>query len=264
MGSPHPLAVTAARADALRDWLSIRFEESVPDGWLRCRDVDENRVADWEARVAGWHGTELGRTHPQATSGYVLGYYADIAPTIGALFFLVDRRVPSLARGSLAFHTEPTYGYADGAAVLAPGFWCLPGDVAADHPDAIVVADEEALADVLRAQVRMHADDFLASFRPSARLPRQSLLGSFYDALDAGFDTDEPAARVALPGPTPQFAHGSSYYLAVDGAGGEHLTRRRVSCCYYFKVGDDGACTTCPRLSDEERACRLAGLGADA
>lgn len=61
-----------------------------------------------------------------------------------------------------------------------------------------------------------------------------------------------------LPGPTPEFAQGGSYYLAVDEAGGEHLTRRRIGCCYSYKVGDEGPCTTCPRTSDEERAQRLA------
>ncbi|GAA4377683.1 (2Fe-2S)-binding protein [Nocardioides caricicola] len=260
----HPLAATAARADASRDWLAISYAEAAPDGWSRCSEVDADRIAAWEARVEAWHRAELGRTHAMSTAGYVLSYYADIAPTVGALFFHVDRRVPSLARGDLAFRTEDTYTYPDGVAVLGRSFWCLPGDEAAGHPDATVVADEHELGAVLRAQVRAHADDFLASYRPSARLPRRALLGAFFDALDSGFGPERPdaegvtatfgSARVVLPGPTPQFAQGTSYYLA----GGEHLTRTRVGCCYYFKVGDDGPCTTCPRTSAEERARRLA------
>jgi hypothetical protein len=66
------------------------------------------------------------------------------------------------------------------------------------------------------------------------------------------------AARLVLPGATEQFADGSTYHSLVDDSGREHLTRRRVSCCYYFKVAEDGsACTTCPRTSDTERAKRL-------
>ena len=127
---------------------------------------------------------------------------------------------------------------------------------------------------MLRTQIRKHADDFLASYQPGARLPRRNLLGAFYDALDSGFrhEVGDPqpledctrAAALVLPGPTPEFAQGSSYYTAVDADGGEHLTRRRVGCCYYFKVGDEGACTTCPRTSDGERAQRLAALAAEA
>lgn len=263
----HPLAATAARADAHRDWLSLTYADAVPEGWTRCSEVDAAHVAGWEDRVTAWQRTEFGRTHPQASSGYVLSYYADIAPTVGALFFLVDRRVPSLAADALAFRTDAVYTYPDAIAVLGGAFWCLPDDEAAGHPDATVLADEEELGAVLRAQVRAHADAFLATYRPSARLPRSALWGAYYDALDAGFAPDRPrapvpeatrAARLALPGPTPEFAQGSSFYLAVDEAGGEHLTRRRVGCCYYFKVGDDGACTTCPRTSDEERLARLA------
>ncbi|WP_243056329.1 (2Fe-2S)-binding protein [Nocardioides sp. SR21] len=260
----HPLAATAARADARRDWLAISYGESVPDGWSRCSEVDAERIAAWEDRVEAWHRTEIGRSHPMSTTGYVLSYYADIAATVGGLFFHVDRRVPSLARESVAFRTEDTYTYPDGVVLLDGAFWCLPGDEAAGHPDATVVPDEAALAAVLRAQVRDHADDFLASYRPTARLPRRALLGAFFDALDSGFGPEQPdpsevtatfgSARAVLPGPTDQFPQGSSYYLL----GGEHLIRTRVGCCYYFKVGDDGACTTCPRTSEEERVRRMA------
>lgn len=268
MSAPHPLAVTAARAGTLRTWMTISFEESVPAGWTRCSDVDAAHIAGWEARVKAWHRPEFGRTHPLATSGYVLSYYADIAPTVGALFFLADRRVPVLDRGSLAFRTDDEYTYVTGVAVLGREFWCLASDEAAGHSDATVVADEDALGEVLRAQVRRHADDFLASYRPGVRLPRRGLLGAFFDALDGGFAPERPgvgpgsdaaaeSARVVLPGPTREFDQGSSFYLAVDEAGREHLTRRRVGCCYYYKVGDDGACTTCPRTTDDERVRRL-------
>jgi hypothetical protein len=270
----HPLADTAARADATRDWLSITFGEPVPDGWVRCSDVDVNVVAGWEARVGAWHQALFDRTHPLATSGYVLSYYADIAPTVGAMFFLLDRRVPCLDRASLAYRTDTEHAYPDGIAVLGRTFWCLPDDEAASHPDATVVPDEQALGEVLRTRVRRHADDLLSTYQPGARLPRRNLLGAFYDALDGGFrhevgDPQPPeacarAAGLVLPGPTPEFTQGSSYYMAVDEAGGEHLTRRRAGCCYYFKVGDEGACTTCPRTSDDERAERLAALAAEA
>ena len=274
MTAAHPLAATAARADATRDWLSITHEESVPDGCVRCSDVDAAVVTEWEAKVEAWHRAMFGKTHPMATSGYVLSYYADIAATVGAMFFSLDRRVPRLDRELVAYRTDPEHAYPDGIALLARAFWCLPDDEAAGHRDATVVPDEAALGGVLRSQIRRHADDFLATYQPGARLPRRNLLGGFYDALDAGFRHEEGdplppeactrAARLVLPGRTPEFAQGSSYYVAVDESGGEHLTRRRIGCCYYFKVGDEGPCTTCPRTSNEERAQRLAALAGEA
>ena len=66
------------------------------------------------------------------------------------------------------------------------------------------------------------------------------------------------AARLVLPGENEQFVDGSSFHSVADDSGQEHLTRRRVSCCYYFKVAEDGsACTTCPRTSDAERVKRV-------
>ena len=264
----HPLKATAERATTGRNWLSIEFGEPEGEGWLRCGDVDATVIAHWEACVADRHRKWYGRNDPMAASGYVLGWYADVAPSVGALSFLFDRRVPNLGRDALAFRRYADVEYADAIALLDPNFWCLPDDPAADHADATVVSDQRALAAILRAQVRRHADDFLATYRGGARLPRRNLLGAFFDALDGGFWISDSAgvgqqdfvaaASLVLPGATEQFVDGTTFHSVVDDSGREHLTRRRVSCCYYFKVGEDGsACTTCPRTSDAERVKRL-------
>jgi hypothetical protein len=264
----HPLKATAERATTARNWLTVEFGEPDGDGWLRCSDVDATVIASWEACVADRHREWYGRDDPMTSSGYVLSWYADVAPTAGALSFLLDRRVPNLDRDALAFHRYAEVEYPDAIALLDSTFWCLPDDPAADHADATVVSDQQALAAILRAQVRRHADDFLATYRPGARLPRRNLLGAFFDSLDGGFWISDSAgvpqqdyvasARLALPGATEEFVDGTRFYSVVDDSGREHLTRRRVSCCYYFKVAEDGsACTTCPRTSDTERAKRL-------
>jgi hypothetical protein len=263
----HPLRATAERADTAHEWLTIAFGGPPSSGWLRCSDVDAAVIADWEGQAEAGHLSRFGRTHPMTSTGYVLGWYADIAPSVGAMCFLLDRRVPRLDRPALAFRRADE-GYPDAVAVLDPRFWCLPQDPAAGHPDATVVTDEQALGAILRVEVRRHADDFLATYQPAARLPRRNLLGAFFDGLDCGFWLSEhgPAsregvvttARLVLPGSTMEFPDPSRYYVAVDQARREHLTRRRVSCCHYYKVGTDGACTSCPRTTDAERLRRLA------
>jgi hypothetical protein len=269
MTGSHPLAATVERASDAHDWLSIVLGQPSQPGWRRCSSVDNAAIAEWETTVAQGHRELFGRTHAMAAASYVLTWYADIASSVGALCFLLDRRVPRLDPGRLAFHRSQV-GYPDTIAVLDPRFWCLPTDADADHPDATAVADEDALARMLRGQVRAHADQFLATYRPGARLPRRTLLGAFFDGLDCGFSPSRTGrvspeeviatARRVLPGATDEFTEASSYYLAADPTGRQHLARRRVSCCYYFKVGDDGACTSCPRTSDAERAVRLADL----
>lgn len=269
----HPVRATAAQLDRALGWCGVRVGMPQDDpAWARCADVDAPFLADWEARIAEGLVRDHGRSDPMTTAGFSLCWYAGIPGRIGGAAFRLLRRVPRLDRSALAFAREPTAHYPHAVALLDHRFFCLPDDPDAGHPAAAVVADEHALADVLRAQVRTHADDFLAHFRPSARLPRRSLLGAFLDGLDTGvwFGGDPgpaaaqeiiAAAATVLPGATAQFPGASSIHRLSDVHGRSHVTRRRVGCCYLFKVADDGiACTTCPRVDDAERVRRYSAL----
>lgn len=264
---------TAAAVDGLQAWLGVRVgwpQDSA--GWIRCADVDAGFLAGWEARIGAHLTRTYGRSHPQTRSGYALDWYAGVAGIVGGACFRQARRVPRLDRVALAFRCHADEEYPDAVALLDTRFWCLPSDPDAGHPDATVVADEAALAAVLRAQVRAHADDFLAAYAGGARLPRRQRLGAFFDSLDTGLwyggDAGVAAAgevlglgATVLPGATPEFADGSTVHRLTDHRGREHLSRRRVGCCYYFKVADDGrACATCPRVDDATRAARYAEL----
>lgn len=64
-----------------------------------------------------------------------------------------------------------------------------------------------------------------------------------------------------LPGGTAEFRDASSIYRFTDARDREHVARRRVGCCYYFKVAaDDLPCTTCPRVDDAQRVARYSGM----
>jgi len=239
-------------------------------GWIRCSDVDAAFVARWERDVAAEHVREYGRSHPSAAAGYVLGWYAGIPAGLGAALFRLDRRVPRLDRGAVAFRLGPG-AYPAAFALLDGRFWCLPTDPAAAHPDATVVADDVALAAVLRAQVRGHADAFLATYPARTRLPRRALLGAFTDGVDTGLelagDLQRLPPEVALALPPSEFSTASSALpastitLRVDGHGRRHVDRTTLSCCYYFKVDPEaGPCGTCPRIPAAERLRRLTEL----
>ena len=267
----QPLAATAAAVDALNEWLHVRLGwPDEADGWTRCADVDADFLAAWEDRIEDYVAGAYGRSHPMTVSGYALEWYAGLAGLLGGACFRQARRVPRLGRAALAFRCHPEEEFPDSIALLDSRFWCLPEDPAADHPDATTVADEEALAAVLRAQVRSHADDFFRAYAGRARLPRRHKLGAFFDGLDTGVwyggDSRVGAAEevirlgaTVLPGATPEFGDQSSIHLLTDRRGRTHLSRRRVGCCYYFKVADDErACSTCPRVDDATRAVRYA------
>jgi hypothetical protein len=257
-----PLAGSAALVSGA---LGLPVRCGPPDDdtdWTRCADVDTAHVAEWERAVAAQHVREYGRSHPTAAAAYVLGWYAGTPAMLGGAFFRLARRVPRLGRDALAFH-RGREEYPDAVALLDDRFWCLSGDPSADHPGATVVADDAALAAVLRAQVRAHADAFLAGY-PSRPLPRRALLGAFTDGVDTGLwlagadDRLLPDAATALPGAT---LPASTLEVLLDGRGRRHVDRRTLSCCYYFKVDPDaGPCGTCPRIPRDERVRRLTDL----
>ncbi|MGH3616062.1 MAG: (2Fe-2S)-binding protein [Pseudonocardia sp.] len=240
-------------------------------GWVRCVDVigDAVFLRRWQADVGGALGTEHEMVPPITSATYVLSWYAAIPAFMGAVSFRLDRRVPRLAPEALGFHRHQREHRPDGIALLDGRFWCLPDDPAAEDPVATVVADEQVLAAVLRGQLRAHADAFLVGYDPGVRLPRRALLGVFFDALDGAIwaagkrigceGAGVRDAAIVLPGGTPEFGDGSALYRLVDARGREHVSRRRVACCYYYRLsGAEGACFTCPRTTDEERVIRAA------
>lgn len=269
----EPLDASARRVDAALEWYGVRT--GVPEhdpAWTRCADVDAAFLAGWEHRIADELVRGYGRSHPMTVAGFSLDWYAGVPGLVGGSMYRLARRVPRLDRASLAFACDPAEHHPHAIALLDPRFWCLPTYPDAGHPAATVVADEAALAAVLREQVRAHADDFLAGFRPSARLPRRGLLGAFFDGLDTGvwFGGDPgpdaaaailAEAAVVLPGGTTGFREASSIYRFADARGREHVTRQRIGCCYYFKVAaDDLPCTTCPRVDDGQRMARYSAM----
>ena len=98
------------------------------------------------------------------------------------------------------------------------------------------------------------------------RLPRRSLFGAFFDGLDTGLWLGGPDgeqaladASAVLPGGTPEFRDASTLHPLTEARGRVHLTRRSVSCCYYFHLDEAGeACFTCARTTDGERQRRAA------
>ncbi|MEN3301974.1 (2Fe-2S)-binding protein [Pseudonocardia sp.] len=275
--SPTPLTRTAAVVVMQRPaGVPVGMHTASGPGWTVCADVD---VAAWESAtfeaLPGWYGA----AHPATASAYVLHWYAGVVGTVGAVFFRHARRVPRLDPSSLAFHREPGNPIPDAYALLDERFWCLPDDAEAAHPLATVVPDVGALAATLRAQVRVHADAFLTGYRPGSPLPRRALLGAFFDGLDTGLwcaedgttHPPDPATAIleggrVLPGGAVEFAERSALRRIVDGHDRKWLTRRRVSCCFYYRVCPEGpadrevSCSTCPRTSDEERLRRYTAL----
>lgn len=264
-----PVADLAAQLDGVAPWLSVR--RGLPDGggWARCSDVlaDPGALTRWLEHVrrevrrsnAGW-------TPPPVTpASYLMGWYLDVPAYTGGLAFGVARRVPRLDPGSLAVHRHPG-GWPDGVALLGSRFACLPDDPDAGHPAADVVADEHALAALLRDQVAAHATAFHQVYRPEVKIGSRQRWGMLTDVLDTALwtsgkevgneDRGVRDAALVLDGVRPPFTSASRTYRLVDRRGRARWTRRRESCCFLFHVPGADACFTCPRVGDDERVER--------
>lgn len=263
----EPLRATVELLDSRGPEANAVRLRPTSSGWTRCSLLldEPDRLTQWQARVVESFAATYPGSEPaglaRAAAGSVLDWYAYVPGFLVGSMFHLARRVPEATPELTAIRTDPAEHWVDGTALLGTRFWCLPGDPDAGHRDATVVGTEGELAGVARAQVRSHADRFLAAYRPLGRLPRRALLGAFFDALDtAAWEVEGLAtarscvrsARTLLPGRTREFADASRMYALTDTLGRVHPAQRRVGCCESYRITQ--SCFGCPRTTDAERA----------
>ncbi|MCP2262274.1 FhuF 2Fe-2S C-terminal domain-containing protein [Streptoalloteichus tenebrarius] len=272
----HPLVGAFARLAPLAAMMELRL--GLPEGdaaerarWVRCADLlaEPARFGEWRARLGEWLVAhhDVSEAPERTTAGYVLAWYLQVPALLGATLFHTERRVPSLRPEDLAFRLAEGRPHPDGIALLDRGFACLPDDPAAGVPGSTVVADEQALAALLRARYVGHAARFVAAFGPTVRFGRRMLWAAATDALDnsawlAGRVLHDEGGGVAnaallLPEAVAPLTSGSTLCAVTDASGRTAWTRRRESCCFHYVLPGAEACVTCPRVTDEERARRV-------
>ena len=256
---PSSLAGSLARLNEAQSWLRLSAE--LPDEpqrtWWRCATVltQPAYFEKWGAELTSWLQATYDEAPERVVAGYLLTWYLAVPGLLAGLLFHRDRRVPELRPDALAFRLGEQRPNPDGVAVLDQRFACLPDDPAAGNPEATVVADEAALAALLRARFAGHAAQFVAAFQPSARFGRRTLWAAATDALDEGLwlagrycgtEADGVAdAALVLPAELTPFTSPST--LVVSDESG--WTRRRESCCFHYALRNgQGECETCPRV----------------
>ncbi|QRP46609.1 (2Fe-2S)-binding protein [Amycolatopsis sp. FDAARGOS 1241] len=235
----------------------------VPAGWLRCSDLldEPERFGDWRDRLATWLVRNHGAAPERTAASYVMSWYLHVPAYVGALLLHHERRVPSLTPEQLAFGLGDDRPHPAGMAVLGEGFHCLPTDPGSARPEATVVADEHALAAVLRAQYVAHAARFVRAYAPGSRLGRRTLWAAATDALDnclwwagrQGGTPDAEGAGVAdaalvLDARYRPLTSASTLRVAVDESGHRGWERRRESCCFSYLLPGESECGECPRI----------------
>lgn len=259
---PGPLAESLRRAESHQVRVSLRLgapEDSTH--WVNCaRLLSEAGGFDrWRKELAGWLIDRYGEAPERTTAGYVMSWYLSVPGYLAALLFHHERRVPSLRPEHLEFRMARPRPHPDSIVLLDSRFACLPDDPAAGTADAFVVADERALATVLRGRFVAHASRFVAAFGPTVRFGRHTLWAAATDALDnamwlAGrYGGDEAAgvldAALLLPEREAPLTSCSTLRAVPDERGATTWTRRRESCCFHYLIeSGQGVCDTCPRI----------------
>jgi hypothetical protein len=247
----------------------IEDETGEPAGtWIRCADLisDPALLTGWTQRLTAWLDREYGEAPDRTVAGYLLSWYLTVPAQTGALLFHTTRRVPVLDPAAIAVRFGPGHPRPDTIALLDDRFACLPDDPAAASPAATVVADEAALAALLRDRYAAHARQYLdvvaaldAAPTGPVRLGRHTLWASATDALDGAFwrigqycgneDAGAANAALALPGVLAPFTSGSTLRPVQPDSTAGGWTRRRDSCCFHYVLRDGmGPCATCPRV----------------
>lgn len=261
-GLAHSVRVAAGSQDG------IRLRHGLPatgDGWVRCAELLATGLAGWADRVADWLRREYGEAPDRVVAGYLLSWYLTVPAQSGALLFHTARRVPRIGPADLAVRFDANHPRPAEIAVLADEFACRADDPAAGHPSAGPVADDVALAALLRGRYAAHAARFVAALGAAlgerVRFGRHTLWAAATDALDGAFwrtgqfcgneSAGVANAALVLPAALAPFTSASTLRPTHGTDSADGWTRRRQSCCFHYVLRSGlGPCATCPRVCD--------------
>lgn len=264
----HPLAHTFARASAM----SARFKAEVGapagPGWIAAME-DFMPGALWMEQLIAHTQARFRTTAPVITASAILQGYQ--WPLIGAAIacYLLDRRAPALSMRNSRVHYTADFE-ADALALLDGRFAALPDDPAADHPDATVVADLDALRTALRTAIETHLGGVIDRLGVCCGCITRSLWLTAADAcagtlvwlmqechpqIDMAQIEAEVNALIRVPG-SPLYSRQTGL-IRVTYQDDEEIFTDRATCCHWHRTKGGDYCSTCPKRTAADRTRRL-------
>ena len=247
------VAAAVATVAAREPWLAVRGGE--PDGldWHRAEDLLgapalDRLVGDAAARIAAEHPSAPPAVVRTVAAAVLLDHWGWALAVAGAGALAATGQVLDLQPDRV--HLQLQDGQVTGIAVHA-----LSGR-----------AGESGLRAELTAHLRRLHGQLTGGDRPLLRRSSRLLHGGIGDAVATALATQAEGLAVVERDRVLDLAGrlladagwGEPGWLVVAGAGGQqHRTRRRTSCCLWYRLPDQQPCLSCPRLTDAERADRL-------
>ena len=259
--SATPLAATLARLDAADPYCDPTAGTPVGERWTRIQDLldDQSVLRRW---FEGLSGESNGV--PDVAASYLASWLGGIVLDPIGWALGVERRAWPLDPASLWIHRHED-GWFDGFAVAAQQVRMLPDDPAAGHPDAVVVADVDALRAGVAGDAVAVLGPLFASVRSFAPFGVRGMWGAVADSL--GSSAAIAAFRAGRPA-RPAFDEAMRIVEGLVAAGAGRITRptpeqvrwargtttvvHKGTCCLWYKTTDVSApigeryCLSCP------------------
>ena len=271
----HPLQQTFTHIHQLNQYIGARFGTPAEPDWLTPAELLAPQSPALVAQIEAMQK----RLHTKAVNtigGALIQEYQWplISAAVGC--FLVDRRVPDLHPENIRLYMpaaeleEKEGGHSARIAFSGGRFSALPTDPAADHPDAYIVADQDALRDDLRTGLEAHFGWVIEKLSQAVGCNPRGLWLYVTDrcASTLGWLMQEQDKQIRLSLIEPELnalIRVSGSPLVNKKVGLFELTYKehthvyldRATCCYWYKMDDGDYCSTCPHRTKEDRNAQL-------
>jgi hypothetical protein len=262
------------------------------------RTVDTEAYADIGALEASWFTavglcdaqtillddalTRQAKHYPhmeaRTRGAYFIGEYSWYMPQAAIGAYLLRKRVPDLSAENIAlrystytWHEDSESGEAERIDVrfLSGRFACLPDDPTADHPDAIVLPDRDALREWLRTTLEAHLTPLIERVYARTKLSRHAQWMLVADSCAAlflhsgqalGNEAHAKAEGMAfVKAPGSPMNNNKTSYISLQYLNHCETFRARGGCCRYYTVSETGKdyCSTCVLRKPADRDARL-------
>lgn len=192
---------------------------------------------------------------------FMIGTYAWGVGGPAIACYVLARRVPDISPQNVALTFNGDGGLSE-AALRVERFAVLPDDPAADHPEALVLADEAAMLGWMRERLEAGIGPLIEAARGHARLGRRSAWRGVPDYVAAaflmvGWGTEDQAryaadAEAFVTNSDSSMKGNNTKFFVVEDRGRRGAYLARGVCCQAYKEPDQDNCDSCPMLSQEE------------
>ena len=241
--------------------ITLGAEQALPEnGWYSAAGVVDTPEAVSE--LVHQVGVLYEMDDRQVSASFlILGYFW--YPWAAAIAcYLLDQRVPQMDAPNVALSLR------QGVAFLSPRCYVLPDDPLADHPDAIVLPDRQALrAQLAHDMTETHATPLFRTLRSVAPYGIPAMRANYVDRMASAIlwlcselgceevAQAEVAAFVALVASKSR----TSSQVVTAGTHGEkrEIMLLRSGCCLNYRREGVQHCDDCSLIPLDERIVRL-------